>query len=112
MRRVPPLPLVQSVALTTVVVWAVPRAILVAGAHAISAAMGVSADLSYTVLLLLNLAVAGIVYLDFNISRERVFAANIGVSPLAVLALSSGTALVCELLLALLPGIASSLLGG
>lgn len=112
MRRVLSRPLALSVVLTTVVVWAVPRAILTAGAQAISSAMGVSADLSYTVLLLLNLAVAGIVYLDLNISRERVFTANLGVSPLAILALSSGTAVVCEFLLVVLPGLVSSLLGG
>ena len=112
MRRLPPLPLVRSVALTTLVVWAVPRALLIAGAQAISVAMGVPSDLSHTVLLLLNLVVAGIVYLDHNISRERVFAANLGVAPLVILTLASGTALVCEILLALLPGLASSLLGG
>jgi hypothetical protein len=112
MRRTLPRPLVRSVTLTTLLVWAVPRAILTAGAQAISSAMGTSADLSYTVLLLLNIAVAGIVYLDLNRSRERVFAANLGVSPLAILVLSSGTALVFEILLALLPDLASSLLGG
>ena len=112
MRRGPPLPLVRSVVLTTLVVWAVPRAILASGAQVISASMGISADISFTVLLLLNLAVAGIVYLDFNISRERVFAANLGVSPLAILLLSSGTALVCELLLGVFAVVTSALQGG
>lgn len=111
MRSLPPWPLARSVILTACLVWAVPRTILATGAQIVARTMGVAPELSNGVLLLLNLAVVGIVYLDFRISRERVFAANLGVSPLVILFLASGTALICEILLAGVPGLLASLAG-
>lgn len=112
MRTLPPWPLARSVILTALVVWIVPRGILTGGAQVAASITGGSPEISHTILLLLNLAVAGIVYLDLKIAKERVFAANLGVSPLSILALASFTALLGELFWSGIPALLASVVGG
>lgn len=73
--------------------------------------LGGSPELSPTTLLLLAMAVSGIVLLDLTVSRERVFAQNLGVAPLTVLGVAFGTAASCELVVGLAPGLLSLLSG-
>ena len=77
MKRLPPRPLLISLVLTTLLVWAVPRAILSSGARVMAGMFGISPELRPVVLLLLAAGVAGVVLLDFTITRERTFAANL-----------------------------------
>ena len=112
MKRLPPRPLLISLVLTTLLVWAVPRAILSSGARVMAGMFGISPEIRPVVLLLLAAGVAGVVLLDFTITRERTFAANLGVSRLTLAALALGTVLLCEVSIALIPPFFSSLLGG
>jgi hypothetical protein len=110
-RRLPPRPLSIRLVVTSIVVWAVPRAILSAGAGAESQRLDISPELSPPVLLVLALAVSGLVLLDVTRSRERVFAQNLGIAPLTIMGLAFGTVAICETVLALAPGLISPFLG-
>jgi hypothetical protein len=96
---------------TSIVVWAVPRAVLTSGVRSLSQKLDISPHLSPTVLLILALAVSWVVLLDTTRSRERVFAQNLGIAPLTVMGLAFGTVVLCETLLALSPVLLSPLLG-
>ena len=112
MKRLPPRPLLISLVLTALLVWAVPRAILSSGARVMARMFGISPELRPVVLLLLAAGVTGVVLLDFTITRERTFAANLGVSRLTLAALAFGTVLLCEISIAMIPPFFSALLGG
>jgi hypothetical protein len=96
---------------TSILVWAVPRAILSAGAESVSQRLDISPELSPTVLLVLALAVSWLVLLDITRSGERVFAQNLGIAPLTVMGLAFGTVAFCETVLALAPALLSPFLG-
>jgi hypothetical protein len=96
---------------TSILVLAVPRAILSAGAESVSQRLDISPELSPTVLLVLALAVSWLVLLDITRSGERVFAQNLGIAPLTVMGLAFGTVAFCETVLALAPALLSPFLG-
>lgn len=112
MRRLPPPPFRNSLILTTVLVWAVPRAILTAGARAMAVRFGISPELSPLVLVLLAAGVAIVVLLNTTITRERVFAANLGVSRRTILGIALATVVACEAAVILTPSLASNAFGG
>ena len=112
MKRFPPLPLLVPLVLTSVAVWAVTRAALSIGAQAIASRFGTSPELSPLTTLLLALAVSWIVLLDLTVSRERVFAQNLGVAPLTVLGIAFASVLVCEMGIAVAPALISFFHGG
>ncbi len=99
MKRVPPRPFLRSLVLTAVVVWIVPRAIMTSGVRVASAVSGVSMEVRPMIRLGLALAVSGVVLLDVTVSRERVFMENLGVSPVAILGIGFGAAMLCEIAL-------------
>ena len=111
MRRFPPRPLSIRLMATSILVWAVSRAVLSAGTGSVSQKLDVSPELSPTVLLVLALAVSWLVLLDITRSGERVFAQNLGIAPLTVMGLAFGTVAFCETLLALAPALLSPFLG-
>lgn len=104
MKRFPPIPILTSLMLKTILVWALPRAILTAGAGAMAAKYNISSDLSPMVLVLLAIGVAWLILFDATRSRIRVFAQNLGVAPALLFGLALGTVLICELVLAFAPG--------
>ncbi|MGW8265229.1 MAG: hypothetical protein ACWGSQ_02610 [Longimicrobiales bacterium] len=112
MKRFPPRPLLVSLVLTSMLVWAVPRAILTAGARVMAALYDISPSLSPITLLLLATGVSWVVLLDLTISRERVFAQNLGFGPRMVLGVAFGTVALCETLIVVVPALISSLAGG
>jgi hypothetical protein len=112
MRRLPPSPFRNSLILTTILVWAVPRAILTTGARAAAARFGISPDLTPLVLVLLAAGVSFIVLLNTTITRERVFAANLGVSRRTILGIALATVVACETAVILFPSLLSRAFGG
>jgi len=112
MRRVPPGPVIRSLVLTALVVWAVPRGALGVGVQVVSRTMDVEPRISPMVYLILAVAVAFVVYLDVVSSQERVFLANLGVSRSAILGVAFGTALLAEVMLAVVSLLTFGLLAG
>ncbi len=78
----------------------------------IASMFGTSPDLSALTLLLLALAVSWVVLLDLTVSRERVFAQNLGVAPVTVLGIAFSSVLLCETGLAMAPALLSFFRGG
>lgn len=111
-KRLPPRPLLVPLALTSILVWAVPRAILTAGARVMAALYDISPSLSPITLILLAAAVSWVVLLDITISRERVFAQNLGLGPRTLLGVAFGTVVLCEVLVEVIPALFSGLTGG
>lgn len=101
MKRLPPRPLLVPLVLTSTLVWVVPRAILALGARAMAARYDLSPGLSPVTLLLLAAGVSWVVLLDLTISRERVFAGNLGLAPRTLLGVAFGTVVLWETLLGL-----------
>lgn len=112
MRRIPPGPVLRSLVLTALVVWVVPRGALGGGVQLVSRTMEVQPRISPMIYLILAAAVAFVVYLDVVSSHERVFLANLGVSRGTILAIAFGTALLAEIMLAVIPLVVSVLLAG
>jgi hypothetical protein len=104
-RSLPPRPFAVSLIITALVVWAVPRALITSGTQVIGAVSGAPMTLRPVVRLLLAFAVSGVVLLDVTRTRERVFIQNLGVAPLTILGIGFGTALACEGLVSLIPGL-------
>jgi hypothetical protein len=111
-KRFPPASLLSFLVLITIVVWAVLRAALTAGAGVLARTLGTAPELSPTTLLPLALAVSWIVLLDLTISRERIFVQNLGIAPLTVMGVACGTVVLCELVVLWLPHFHSALVGG
>jgi hypothetical protein len=111
-KRLPPSPLLVPLVVTSVAVWAVARTVLSIGARVMASVLGTSPDLSPLTLLLLALAVSWVVLLDLTVSRERVFAQNLGVAPVTVLGIGFASALLCETGLAAAPALLSLFRGG
>ena len=111
MKRSPPRPLLVSLVLTTTLVWAVPRAFLTAGAGSVAAMSDTSPTLSPITLFLLALGVSWVVLLDVTISRERVFAQNLGFGPRMMLGVAFGTVVLCELGVRVVSALLSRLAG-
>ena len=101
MKRLPPRPLLVSLVMTSVLVWAVARSILSAGARLIASRFGVAPELSPLTIVLLAVAVSWVVLLDLTVSRERVFVQNLGVAPLTIQAVAVCAVLACEAVLVL-----------
>ena len=111
MRRLPTLPIFFRLVLTSILVWAMPRALLTSGARSMAARYDISPSLSPVTLFLLALGVSWVVLLDLTISRERIFAQNLGTAPLTIMGLALGTVALCEITLASLP-VLLALFGG
>lgn len=111
MKRSPPRPLLVSLVLTTTLVWAAPRAILTLGARGMAGRFDISPALSPITLFLLALGVSWVVLLDVTISRERVFAQNLGFGPRMMLGVAFGTVVLCELSVLVVSALLSSLAG-
>ena len=111
MKRLPPRSLLVSLVLTSTLVWAVPRVILATGARAMAALFDISPDLSPITLLLLAVGVSWVVLLDTSISRERVFAQNMGIATRTILGVAFGTVLLWEIALRAGPALLSLLTG-
>ncbi len=112
MRLRPPRPLVLSLVITAVVVWAVPRALITSGVRVVGAVSGAPTGVRPIVRLLLALAVSGVVFLDVTISRERVFLHNLGVGSVTILGIGFGTAVLCEAVVQLAPALFTLMAGG
>ena len=112
MKRLPPRPLLVSLVLTSILVWAVPRGILTAGARVMARLYDISPSLSPITLLLLAVGVSWVVLVDVTISRERVFAQNLGFGPRMILGVALGTVVLCEILIVVVPALLSRLAGG
>lgn len=111
-RAFPPRPLLLSLLLTTLLVWAVARALLTAGDRAVAGVLGADSGLRPGVRVLLALAVAWVALQDNRISRERIFAQNLGVAPFTLFGLALATALLCEALLTVWPALSLLARGG
>lgn len=112
MKRFPTLPIFRSLVLKTVLVWALPRAILTTGAKFMAVRYDISPDLSPLVLIFLALGVSWVVLFDAARSRTLVFSQNLGVAPVTFFFLALGTVLICEVLLGLAPSILPLFGGG
>jgi hypothetical protein len=71
----------------------------------------ISPALSPITLLLLAAGVSWVALLDLTISRERVFAQNLGVGPRTVLGVAFGTVVLWEIFLRVVPALLSLLAG-
>ena len=81
------------------------------GARAMAARFDISPDLSPITLFLLAAGVSWVVLLDTTISRERVFAQNLGIATRTILGVAFGTVVFWEVALRAAPPLLSLLTG-